>query len=578
MPYVVTQSCCADASCVVACPVNCIHPAPGEPGFAEAEMVYVDAAACVGCGACATACPVGAIKPDTALSPGEQAFVGLNAEYYQVFPHADRHPVAVVPPQRRTQGAGPYRVAVVGAGPAGLYTADELLKHPEVAGVDVYDRLRTPYGLVRHGVAPDHTATKQVASLFAAIEAQPRFRYFLGVDVGTDITLAELRERYHAVVYAVGASADRRLGIPGEDLPGSLAATDLVGWYNGHPDKVDLDVRLDPEQNPSGRVVVVGNGNVALDVARVLTGDVESLSATDIAPDALAALRAGDVREVVLLGRRGPAQSAFTVPELIGLTALAEAGSIDVVVEADPGDLTADDTRTRLLAGLAATSTEESGRRPRIVLRFGLSPVAILGTDHVTGVRVVHNRLSPRPGGSVEAVATERDEEIEAGMVIRSIGHRGLPVAGLPFDDVRGTVPHDAGRVEPGVYVAGWIKRGPVGFIGTNKSCATETVTSLLDDLDRTDGRAADGTAPRGDLGSIADFVRGRCPDVADLAEWQRLDATERERGLAAGRPRHKITDPAEQRRASAPATDPRPRRVGDVVRRRRALESSGAR
>ncbi|WP_141015077.1 FAD-dependent oxidoreductase [Nocardioides sambongensis] len=573
MPYVVTQSCCADASCVVACPVNCIHPAPGEPGFAEAEMVYVDAAACVGCGACATACPVGAIKPDTALRPGEEAFVGLNAEYYQVFPHADRHPVAVVPPQRRTRAAGPYRVAVVGAGPAGLYTADELLKHPEVEGVDVYDRLRTPYGLVRHGVAPDHTATKQVAWLFAAIEAQPRFRYFLGVDVGTDISLDELRARYHAVVYAVGASADRRLDIPGEDLPGSLAATDVVGWYNGHPDKVGLDVRLG-----GPRVVVVGNGNVALDVARVLTADPDRLAATDLAPGALEALRAGSVREVVVLGRRGPAQAAFTVPELIGLTGLAESGEVDVVVEAEPSDLTGPDTRSRLLAALAARPAADAGAdRRRIVLRFGLSPVEVLGADRVEGVRVVRNRLEEVGGGNVAAVATGESEEIEAGMVIRSIGHRGLPVAGLPFDETSGTVPHRAGRVEPGVYVTGWIKRGPTGFIGTNKSCAAETVASLLDDLDRADGSTA-ASGPQGDLASIASFVRDRCPDVTGLAEWQRLDAAERERGAAEGRPRHKITDPHEQRTTSAPSPGPRPRRVVDVVRRRRALENSGAR
>jgi len=230
MVHVVTQSCCADASCVVACPVNCIHPAPGEPGFAEAEMLYIDPRSCVGCGACATACPVGAIVPESRLTPAQQPFVALNAEYYDVFPHAERPPLAKVPEQRRLQRSGPFRFAVVGSGPAGFYTADELLKHPEVEAVDVYDRLLTPHGLVRHGVAPDHADTKGVTRLFEAIERDRRFRYLLGVEVGRDVSLDELGSHYDGVVVAAGASADRRLHVPGEDLPGPLAATDLVGW------------------------------------------------------------------------------------------------------------------------------------------------------------------------------------------------------------------------------------------------------------------------------------------------------------------------------------------------------------
>ncbi|MCZ4497543.1 MAG: 4Fe-4S ferredoxin, partial [Marmoricola sp.] len=318
MPYVVTQSCCSDASCVIACPVNCIHPAPGEPGFAEAEMLYVDATACVGCGACATACPVDAIKPDSVLTPEEQPFVAINADYYDCFPHPDRTPLSVVTKQRRLVRGGKHRVAVVGAGPAGLYTADELLKHPEIS-VDVYDRLPTPYGLVRAGVAPDHHHTKRVEKLFRAIEEQPGFRYFLGVEVGRDLTLADLEAQYDAVVYSVGASADRSLGIEGESLRGSLSATDLVGWYNGHPDKQALDVDLTGE-----RAVVIGNGNVALDVARILALDPGALAHTDIADAALTRLRASAVREVVVMGRRGPADAAFTLPELVGIAGLAE--------------------------------------------------------------------------------------------------------------------------------------------------------------------------------------------------------------------------------------------------------------
>ena len=306
MPYVVTQSCCADASCVVACPVNCIHPAPGEPGFATAEMLYIDPGSCVGCGACVTACPVGAIKPDTKLAPSEEIFAELNAGYFEVFPHPERQPLATVEEQRRMADSRPVRVAVIGSGPAGMYTADELLRHPEVS-VDVFDRLPTPYGLVRAGVAPDHTHTKRIEKLLSQIESERGFGYRLGIEVGTDITLDELAPHYDAVVYAVGAASDRRLGIDGEDLAGSLSATEVVGWYNGHPDRIDLDVPLDHE-----RVVIVGNGNVALDVARILTSDPDQLARTDIADHALRALRSSRVQEVVIAARRGPARSGHS--------------------------------------------------------------------------------------------------------------------------------------------------------------------------------------------------------------------------------------------------------------------------
>lgn len=495
MPYVVTQSCCADASCVVACPVNCIHPAPGEPGFATAEMLYVDPKSCVDCGACATACPADAIVPLASLTEQQQPFVALNAEYYDAFAHADRAPVAVVPPQRRLRAAGPFRVAVVGAGPAGLYAADELLRHPEIS-VDVYDRLPTPYGLVRAGVAPDHQQTKQVEQLFAAIERQPGFRYFLNVDVGRDVKLADLSARYQGVVYAVGAASDRPLGIEGEHLPGSLSATELVGWYNGHPERQDLDVGL--ESLPSGRVVVVGNGNVALDVARILTIDPASLEHTAVAALPWAALCRSEVREVVVLGRRGPAQAAFTVPELVGLAGLRD---VDVLVETD-GPIQGTDTRSRLISELARRRARP-GRR-RIVLRFLTSPLRILGDDadgsdgRVCGIEVVRNRLDPDAAGILRAVSTGETEVLEAGLVLRAVGYHGRPVTGLPYDETTGTVPHQGGRVRPGVYVAGWVKRGPTGFIGTNKTCAQETVDRILDDLDEIVRVAGTGGTRRG--------------------------------------------------------------------------------
>ncbi len=525
MPYVVTQSCCSDASCVLACPVNCIHPAPGEPGFAEAEMVYVDPRACVDCGACATACPVDAIKPHTTLTTPELPFVELNRLYYAENPHADRTPLALVP-QRREIPAGEIRVAVIGAGPAGLFAADELLRHPGV-NVDVLDRLPTPYGLVRAGVAPDHQRTKQVTRLFAAIEGQPGFGYRLGVEVGRDVTLPELSGLYHAVIHAGGAAHDRRLDIPGEDLVGSLSATEVVGWYNGHPDHQDAAIDLGGE-----RVVVIGNGNVALDVARILTADPAALAGTDIAELPLATLRGSAVREVVVVGRRGPAEASFTVPELIGLAGLDD---IDVVVDTGGVEPDLSTVKGRLLAELAMRPERPGARR--IVLRFCAAPVRILGEDQVCGIELEHTRLE-EVDGRIAAVPTGEREVLDAAMVLRAVGYRAEPVPDLPFDAERGVVPNEQGRVRPGVYVAGWIKRGPTGYIGTNKACAEETVEALLDDL-------AAGLLPRLELGAEETdrWLRRRVPGQIDLAGWRRLDAEERRRGASAGRARVKLVE-----------------------------------
>lgn len=557
MPYVVTQSCCSDASCVVACPVNCIHPAPGEPGFAEAEMVYVDPKACVDCGACATACPVDAIKPHTRLTPEEQPFLAVNAEYYDVFPHADRTPVAVVPPQRRLRDPRPVRVAVVGAGPAGLYAADDLLKHPEVS-VDVFDRLPTPYGLLRAGVAPDHQRTKRAEKLFAAIEGERGFGYRLGVEVGRDVSREELEERYDAVVWTVGAAADRSLGVPGEELPGSLSATDLVGWYNGHPDKQDLPVLLDHE-----RAVVVGNGNVALDVARILTADPQDLRGTDVAGVPWAVLGGSTVREVVVLGRRGPAQAAFTLPELIGLAGLVEQGRLRVRVDTGGAPLDRSTPVGRLLGSLVDREEAERGGTAApapgvrtVVLRFLASPVRILGGSRVEGIEVERTALEPDALGVLRAVGTGVTEVVPCGTVLRSVGYRGLPVADLPYDAARGVVPNDRGRVRPGTYVAGWVKRGPTGFLGTNKSCAEETVAALLDDLDA--GLLA---PPARDADDLPALLASRGVTVLDLADWRAVDAEERRRGAATGRPRAKIVDRDELLRVAVEA-----RRVGDAA------------
>jgi ferredoxin--NADP+ reductase len=510
-------------------------------------MLYVDGAACVDCGACTTACPADAIVPHTTLTEQQLPFLKLNAEYFEAFPHAERTPLALVHEQRRLRHPGPYRVAVVGAGPAGLYAADELLKHPEIS-VDVFDRLPTPYGLVRAGVAPDHQHTKQIEKLFGQIERQRGFRYFLGVEVGKDISHAELAARYHAVLYSVGAASDKPLNIPGDDHAGSLSATDFVGWYNGHPDKQDLAVDLSHE-----RVLIVGNGNVALDCARILAEDPRLLESTDIATLPLGDLLASNVREVVVLGRRGPGEAAFTVPELVGL---AGHRSINVVVDAgDDGyaqqALATDDVKTRLLRELAQRPIDPDKRT--IVLRFCASPVAVHGEGRVTAVEVSHNRLVPDERGVPRAVPTGETELLEAGMLLRAVGYHGLPVTDLPYDAERGTVPNEKGRVRPGVYVAGWVKRGPTGFIGTNKSDAEETVDQLLDDLD-----AGVIPEPVGTTRGLRGVIRSRQPGMVDLAGWQAIDREERRRGAAAGRPRIKIVDAEEMRRIAATARVPR--------------------
>ena len=519
MAYVVTQSCTSDGACVIACPVNAIHPAPGEPGFAGAEMLYVDPVSCVDCGACATACPVDAILPHTKLTEKQLPFVALNATYYKDNPHPDRTPLALIAKPRRTVTDG-LRVAVIGAGPAGLYAADELLTLPGVQ-VDVFDRLPTPHGLARYGVAPDHPRTKQVIELFAAIENEPGFRYRLNVEAGTDVTLDELRASYHAVVYAVGAASDRRLGVPGEALPGSASATDFVAWYNGHPDADDASYPLATAS--SGRAVVIGNGNVALDVARILTADPDRLATTDISDPALLALRDSRIREVVLLGRRGPADAAFTLPELIGLATLDD---VDVVVEGAVGSagVTSDETDKGGILAELASRTPVAGRR-RIVLRFHTAPVRIIGDEQVEAIEVVRTEVV---GG--RAVPTGETEHISAGLVLRAIGYRARPVPGLPFDDERGLVPNDGGRVEPGLYVGGWIKRGPTGFLGTNKSCSKETVERILDDLDA------------GLLASPTGVVE-RLDHEVDLNGWRAIDRAERALGAVAGRPRVKLAD-----------------------------------
>ena len=458
----------------------------------------------------------------------------------------------------------PIRIAVIGAGPAGFYAAGHLLK--DSGGrieVDMLERLPTPWGLVRSGVAPDHPKIKSVTRIYEKTAGHERFRYFGNVELGRDVSREELLEHYHALVYATGAPTDRPLGVPGEDLPGSWPATEFVGWYNAHPDHPDLDFDLSCE-----RAVVIGNGNVALDVARMLMLSQGELAGTDTADHALQALARSAIREVVVVGRRGPAQAAFTNPELRELADLAEA---DVVVDGaeleralavpEPYASATAKQNVELLRGYArrteaaggaaqsdttdATSHDTTGRR-RIVLRFLLSPVEIhAGADgRVAAVTLARNELVAGSDGRLRAEATGELERIPAGLVLRAIGYRGLALPGVPFDESRAVIRNERGRVLgdegplPGEYTVGWIKRGPTGVIGTNKKDAQETVDAIFEDLAA--NRLHEPRAP--DPAELDETLRARQPELVTYAGWSEIDRHERERGEPEGRPRVKLT------------------------------------
>jgi ferredoxin/flavodoxin---NADP+ reductase len=446
----------------------------------------------------------------------------------------------------------PLRVAIVGSGPSGFYAAGHLLRsktHPDLCvQVDVYDRLPTPWGLVRGGVAPDHPNIKAVSRVYEKTATHPEFRFYGNLEYGKDVTPDDLAERYHAVVYAVGAQTDRRMGIPGEDLPGSWAATEFVAWYNAHPDYRDLEFDLSCE-----RAIVIGNGNVAADVARMLAITPDELAVTDVADHALEVLAESAITEIVVLGRRGPAQAAFTNPELLELGEMTDA---DVYV--DPRDAELDSLSRRWLESEAAGATQRknveiltgyAGREPtgksrRIVLRFLASPVEILGEDRVEGIRICRNELRDE-NDSLRACSTETVEELECGIVFRSIGYRGIPLEGLPFDERSGTIPNQSGRIlgEDGTplrgeYVVGWIKRGPTGIIGTNKRDAQETVDALLEDLDA--GRLGEPADPSRE--SLEELLDERKPDHVTYAGWEAIDRVERAAGEPHGRPRVKLS------------------------------------
>ena len=454
----------------------------------------------------------------------------------------------------------------MGSGPAGFYATGHLLSAKDATvEVDLFDRLPTPFGLVRAGVAPDHPKIKSVTRVYEKTAAKPGFRFFGNVEVGKDVSHAELKAHYHAVIYAVGAETDRSMGIEGEDLPGSWAATQFVAWYNAHPDYRDLEFDLSCR-----RAVVIGNGNVAMDVARMLLLPREELEITDIADHAIGPRADSGIEEVVSVGRRGPAQAAFTNPELRELGELTDA---DVIV--DPAEVELDDHSARAIEGEGEitprrnveilteySQRQPAGKRRRVVLRFLRSPIAIRGDGRVEGVEFVRNELDHGGEGRLIAKATGEHETLEAGIVFRSIGYRGVPIEGVPFDEWKGAIPNEEGRIIdpseqraiPGEYVVGWIKRGPSGVIGTNKRDAQETVDHLLEDM--AEGRLPEpaDTDPR----AIERLIAERKPDYVSFADWQLIDAAEVAAGEPLGRPRVKFTRVEEMVEASGKRADPR--------------------
>ncbi len=454
--------------------------------------------------------------------------------------------------------SNPLRVAIIGTGPTGFYAADHLFKQKDVViAIDMYDRLPTPFGLVRGGVAPDHQKIKSVTKAYDRTAANPRFCFYGYVEFGSDINLDDLKKHYHQFVFTTGAQTDRSLGIPGEDLKGSHAATEFVAWYNGHPDYRDLKFDLSHEQ-----AAVVGVGNVAVDVARILCRTPEELAETDIADYAEKALRESRIKEVYMLGRRGPAQAAFTNPEI---KELGEMPGADIVVLPEEAELDSlskqsveEDKSTarkvEILREYAARNA--SGKARKLFVRFLVSPVELIGNDagEVATMKIVKNELYATETGTLRPRATETFEELPVGLVFRSVGYRGVPLPGVPFHEKWGVILNEKGRViDPetekhvtGFYTAGWIKRGPSGVIGTNKPDALETVNCMMEDLANSSTLTPSAPEPS----AVEDLVRKRRPNFVSWKDWRRLDEIEVTQGEKEGRPRVKFTTVEEMQAA----------------------------
>lgn len=446
----------------------------------------------------------------------------------------------------------PLRVAIVGAGPSGFYAAGALLQQKGIhVSIDIFDRLPTPYGLVRYGVAPDHQKIKSVTKIYERTVRDSRVRYFGNVGLGEEISHADLKHHYDQIVYATGASSDRQLNIPGEELDGSFSATEFVAWYNGHPDFTDREFDLSVES-----VAVIGVGNVAMDVARILAKSYEELATTDIADYALEKLRQSRVRRIHIVARRGPAQAKFTNPEIKELGELAEA---DVIINPDElvldaasqASLESDRTAVRNLETMRDLAERGPTGKPRqIHFHFLRSPVELLGDDRVRSMRMEANELRPTDSGYITCDGVGRFETLDAGLVFRSIGYRSVPIPGVPFYDRWGIIPNENGRVTathqgevvPGEYVVGWAKRGPTGVIGTNKPDAVETVALMLEDVPTLTPIPRESASPR----AIVDLLESRGASYFTFADWLKLEEIENERGQAAGRPRVKFTSEEE--------------------------------
>jgi len=544
MTFVITQSCCSDATCVLECPVDCIRPTPGDPEFVNAEMLYIDPDSCIDCGACQEACPVSAVYPEEAVPDHLRHFIEFNAGYFL------RHPLepsagVLTKPEKPKAGRGQLTVAIVGSGPAAAYLAEDLLQRGNVK-INMIEKLPTPWGLLRSGVAPDHLETKDLSSAFERAFKNDAFEYFLNVEVGRDIAVSDLVASHHAVVLATGAADPAIWQVPGAHLDGVHPATEFVGWYNGHPDGANLEFDLSCE-----RVVIIGNGNVALDVARILLLGPDDLKRSDIAEHARAELEDSRVKEVVVVGRRGPLQAAYTAGEF---TALSSLPGVEVVV--DPNEVALDAASRAHLEGPGATYSDELKVRlaqeaserelaacgRRLSFRYLAEPTRVYGGTRVEGVEFRRNDLVD-DDGQIVAIPGESPGFVEAaGLVLTSIGYRGRAIHGVPFDEVSGRIPTTSGRItdlagDPvaGLYAAGWAKRGASGGIGAGRADAHETAAAIVADFNQ-------GLLPSndGDLGSA--LARCGVKAVSD-AGWRAIDDFEKSAGIQAGRPRIKIVD-----------------------------------
>lgn len=533
MAYVVTQSCIGNkhTSCVDVCPVEAFREAP--------EMLFIDPDVCIDCNACVSACPEGAIFPRSMVPEDQQSFITLNAE------GAKTHPVIRQSIKSGQHAASPLarlpaRFAVVGSGPSGFYAAEALMKQMPAARIDMFERLPTPFGLVRYGVAPDHPRIKSVTAGFERIAESPQFRFLGNVQIGLDLTSAELRQHYHGVIYATGGSQSRALTLPGADSGNIFGSSNFVGWYNGHPDEAALAPAL-----TGPNAVIIGIGNVALDIARLLVLPHEQLAKTDIADEALQALATSSIEEVCLLARRGPAQAAFTPKELEQLMAIP---GLQLLME--PADLELDDATARQLEHpefaearqnmslLREIAARPQGSGKRIRFMFYTSPTGFSADNgQVSTVHAQRTELVRNAQGELVARPSEQTLDMTAGLVVHAIGYQGSAIDELPFDTGRGVMQHEQGRISGHTdgrdYVAGWIKRGASGVIGSNRQCATESVQRLLDDL---------GTSlPELPAEPIDSLLQSRNVDTVSIADWRLLDQHEQAHGRLEGRTRRKV-------------------------------------